>query len=289
MLLNTNDLMYMKLFILLFLSILLIISLFNTNIYYSEAQESSKSNKYLPQYYNDAEDSEIGIKLKYPRNWTLQYTNGNNNSLAMSNESFKLFIEDLEKFYKSENKDLNDLYPTNYEKYQFFLEEINTRCSLIMDCKLIEDTYLRSYFIDQTNILPFVNIFDYLPSMRFLSPIENSTDIFLDNVKIASFKLPHNLTLSEFIDSYYGYYYSRIPSFNSYGYNCQLNFSGYPGCQIIYSFIAGNNIEKIQYITSDFLIEKNQKIYLISYNSVTESYPKYIEIIKSMLESLMLV
>jgi hypothetical protein len=61
--------------------------------------------------------------------------------------------------------------------------------------------------------------------------------------------------------------------------------SGYLGCEIIYTFIVGNNIEEIQYITWEFITQKNDRVYLISYTVTGDSDLKYFELMETMLES----
>ncbi len=256
--------------LLLSLSFTILFSLYS--IYHIEAQEFYKHNIPLSNNFVDIKNSKISVQIKYPGNWTVQYTKGTNDS-----KSFKGFSEMLEE--EESYKNLSD-----FDKYQLFFKYFNTNCSFIIDCRFIKDRYFQSYMIDSKNLASFVSLLDYLPSLRFLSPIENSADNFLENVKIASFKLPYNYTLNDFIN-YYIYYYKTVPSMDI-KYNCQYNVLGYPGCEINYTFITGNNFESRQYKNLELFIETNNRIYLISYNSLTETYLKYIPLVQTMLQSL---
>jgi hypothetical protein len=228
----------------------------------------------------DIENSKIGVKVEYPENWTIQFTKGESNSVATSHEMFKDFIKMIEK-----NENFNNAYPTDSDKYQYFLNEMNFHCGLITDCRLIGDTYLRNFLRDSTHLrLDYVSIFDYVPSLAFLPPVENLTDSFLENVKIASFTLPSNSTLIEFIH----YYISHSP-YHVKQIHCQSSVLGYPGCEIIYTFTVGHSIESRQYKTLQFIIEKNHRVYLISYNALTDTYLKYIELVGVMLKSIKLL
>jgi hypothetical protein len=124
-----------------------------------------------------------------------------------------------------------------------------------------------------------------------LSPIENSTDNFMENVKIASFELPNNSTLTElteYLYEFYDYYYSQIWT-NDFNYNCQSYVLGYPGCEISYTYNVGNNIEDIQYKTWQFFTQKNERVYLISYNALENSDSNYLQLVKVMLKSFRLL
>jgi hypothetical protein len=127
---------------------------------------------------------------------------------------------------------------------------INANCGITTDCRLIGDQYLQSFMRDATMLHPRfgldeASIFDYIPSIAFLPPIKNSTDNFLESVKIGSFTLPHNSTLAGFIN-FYSYIYN-----DSYtGYSnlyCHSNVLGYP-VVCVHTFTGGQNIEGIQSI-----------------------------------------
>ena len=250
-----------------------------------EAQEYYK-NISLSRNFADVENSLVGIKIKYPENWTVQYIKGNNNSLATSAEVFDEFLKDTNNV-----KWFEENYPTVSDKYQYYLDYINSDCGIVMDCREIGNTYLQSYIRDSSKLNPTMSIFDYVPSLSFLPPVENLTDNFLDNVKITSFILPFNSTLIEFVDyviNNLGYHPYPITLTD---YDCQSYILGYTGCKITYTFTIGdnnkqNNIEKIEYVTSQYFIEENNKIYLISYNTLAESYSRHIELVNAMLESL---
>jgi hypothetical protein len=253
-------------------------------------QGSLNNYSSLSKNFLSIENGEIGVEIKYPKNWTIQYTKGNENSVITSQESFRAFIEEENKLLNSIGEDLDDNYPTDNDKYQYFLEYVSKDCGFIPDCRLIRDIYFQSYMID-SRFNPFVSIFDYVPSLSFLSPIENSNDNFMENVKIASFELPNNSTLTElteYLYEFYDYYYSQIWT-NDFNYNCQSYVLGYPGCEISYTYNVGNNIEDIQYKTWQFFTQKNERVYLISYNALENSDSNYLQLVKVMLKSFRLL
>jgi hypothetical protein len=279
--------MIMKLLIILLLPVLFTTLFFSHNIHIIYAQESLRNYTSLPNNFLNIENMEIGVKINYPEDWTIQYTK-NNNSKVISG-FFQALIESENETLKSIGEDLNQMYPTDADKYQYFLEYRYNNCGFVTDCRLIGDAYFRSYMLD-SEFNPFVSIFDYVPSLSILSPIENSTDNFIENVKVASFELPHNSTLAEFTDYlyefYYVYYYyldRRVP--NDLDYNCRSNVSGYLGCEISYTFIVGNNIEEMQYKTWQFFTQKNDRVYLISYNILRDSDLNYLELVETILKS----
>ena len=68
-------------------------------------------------------------------------------------------------------------------------------------------------------------------------------------------------------------------------YSCQPNLLHYAGCQINYVFTEGSNIQKREHISLQLFIEKSDKVYLISYDSLTDSYLKHLDLVKAMLNS----
>jgi hypothetical protein len=267
MLLSTDELMIMKLLIMLLLPVFFITTIFfSQNVHIIYAQEPLRNYTSIPNNFRDTENTEIGIKISYPEDWTIRYTK-NNNPKMMDHENFQAFIEYAYEQFKSRGEDINQLYPTDADKYQLFLRSLNNDCGFVTDCRLIGDAYLRSYMLD-SNFYPFVSIFDYVPSLTISSPIENSTDNFMENLKVASFELPYDSTLAQLTEYLYSLYefdfnYSDPRGSNNIDYNCPSTMSGYLGCEIIYTFIVGNNIEEIQYITWEFITQKNDRVYLI--------------------------
>jgi hypothetical protein len=260
--------------------------LFSHNIDPIYAQEF-ESDASILDIFQTIENAEIGIKISYPEDWTIKYKK-NNNSAIVNPEAFQRIIEIEEERLKSIGEDLNQIYPTDVDKYEYFLELINNDCIIVTDCRIIEDTYFRSYMLDSK--FAFVSIFDYVPSLSILSPVESSTDSFIENVKVASFELPYNSTLAELADYLYLdqlYYFSSFLRESSYDIdsNCQSNVSEHFGCEIRYTFSIGNSIEDMEYTSWQFFTQKNDRIYLISYNILRETDLNYLELVKEMLKS----
>jgi len=250
------------------------------NAYSIKAKEFPTTNS-LPTFV-ETENSKIGFRIKYPENWTIEYANGNNNSLAASPEMFKGEFKLLKA-----NKTSNDKYPTDSDKYQFFVKDINTNCGITTDCRLIEDKYLQSFVRDSIKLRgDEASIFDYIPSVAFLPPIKNLTDNFLESVKIGCFILPDNSSLADFINFYGSLYNDSYTGYSNL--YCHSDVLGYP-VECGHLFTSGENIEGIQgiqYKTLQFFIEKNHKVYIISYNALTSNYLKDIELLKVILRSL---
>ena len=237
-------------------------------VYPVKAQEFIEDNS-LSSNFTEIENSEIGVKMKYPQNWTIQYTKGSNNSLTIDQ-----YIEMLEADSSKEYSDTE-----KYQRFQDYLSNCYIDYDLLIDCNLIEDPFLRAF---ARSLGGYSAIFDYVPTLTFLSPLDNSTDSFLENFKIASFTLPQNWTFTDFAD-YYRWSLSLNPS-EPVELNCQSNLmSDYPGC--IYGFGIGHDIENRNYVMFQFFVEKNDKIYLISYNALAETYEQYIDLVNNMLKS----
>ena len=246
----------------LFISINILVWI-NT-IYPVTAQESIE-NSSLSKNFMEIENSKIGVKMKYPEDWTFQYTEGSNNSITK--EQYFKIIED---------SDLGEETFTDSEKdsfYQYYLSD----CAII-DCNLIEDSPFLQAYLRSVAGEGYGTIFDYVPTLAILSPLTNSTDDFLESLKIASFTLPQNLTFTDFVDIYTSISPYQIDP------DCYSNLlSGYPGC--VYVFDVGHNIENRFYITFQFFVEKNDKVYLMSFNALEDTYEQYIDLVSNMLES----
>jgi hypothetical protein len=107
----------------------------------------------------------------------------------------------------------------------------------------------------------------------------------LESVKIGSFTLPSNSSLDDFIRFYSYLYNDSYTGFSNL--YCHSNVLGYP-VVCVHTFNGGLHIEgmrNIQYKTFQFFIEKDHKVYLISYNALTDSYLKDIGLVKVMLRS----
>jgi hypothetical protein len=268
------NIMKIKLSIKFLLSISLTILFFISNIHTLEGQGSN-----LPKNFVDMTNPKLGVGLKYPKDWRVEYSTGNNKSLVASPAMFNEFIKGIK-----EDKNLSRAYPTDSDKRQYFQNTINN-CGILGDCRLIGDTYLRSYLRDRP-WSEYLSIFDYVPSLAFFPPLENSTDNFFESVKIASFTLPDNSSLADFVSLYDNY---NLDFGIASHYNCQFNLLGYPGCVLIYAHNIESDIEKIHYRTVQLFMEKDDKVYLISYNALAETYLKYFDMVKVMLESIKLI
>jgi hypothetical protein len=245
----------------LFLSINI---LFCVNTVYPIKAQEFIENSSLSKNFTEIENSEIGVKMKYPEDWTSQYTKGSNNSITK--EQYFKIIED---------SDLGEV--TDFEK-DLYYQRYLSNCAII-DCNLIEDSPFLQAYLRSVAVEGYGTIFDYVPTLAILSPLTNSTDNFLESLKITSFTLPHNLT--DFVDNYISLFLD--PPYQIYP-DCYSNLlAGYPGC--VYRFDVGHNIENRFYVTFQFFVEKNDKVYLMSYNALEETYEQYIDSVSDMLES----
>jgi hypothetical protein len=245
--------------------------LFCINTVYPVKAQEFIENSSLSKNFAEIENSEIGLKMKYPEDWTFHYTKGSNNSITKE-QYFKLI----------EDSDLGKGAFTDFEKDLFYQRYLSD-CAII-DCNLIEDSPFLQAYLRSVAGEGYGTIFDYAPTLAILSPLTNSTDNFLESLKITSFTLPHNLTFTDFVDIYTSVLsYSVDPPYQIDP-DCYSNLlSDYPGC--VYGFDVGHNIENRFYVTFQFFDEKNDKVYLMSYNALEETYEQYIDSVGDMLES----
>ena len=230
-------------------------------------------------------NSEIGVKVKYPSDWIVQNTSGISNSVVLTPEVREQFLKEAIK----EDAEFVNKYPSNSDKDSYFQEYVSYACgSFIIDCRLISDPYLKNYILD-SSFFPNKQLFDYLPSMTIMSPPEEESDRYLENVKITSFVMPDNLTETDVLDYIYSYYQNQLYQITGLDDAIIINQSkigNYSSYYMGYEFTLDNNLEVIDYVTSMFFIPVNQKMYVVSYNGQMEGYQKHSNIVNNIFNSI---
>jgi hypothetical protein len=173
------------------------------------------------------------------------------------------------------------------------------------------------------------------PDLIFSSPLENSTDGFLENIKILPIDTHTDLTLSNLV--YYIQFYEdkscsevypsdnlardvRKNRGNSSNAEASINNSAstklldytlafvdlYQACmpsfkllqsgpvtidehlawKIVYSFHLNSKIDDMEYIVSQYYVLNGDRMYIVSFNTLKDSYTHYLGLIETMISSI---
>jgi hypothetical protein len=177
--------------------------------------------------------------------------------------------------------------------------------------------------INMSDFTPAVNnIFDYLRSVTFSSPIENSSDKFLENFKIMVQPLGQNstlynlvnfihkicncwpsnqlidyaidhphlkMTLADYMRANIDFLNASIPTFQLRDNITKISVSGHAAYRLIYSFNFDNKMENIEYTTMQIYTAKGNRLYILSYHALEDSFRHSLPIVAAMIKSISLL
>ncbi|MHA1300589.1 MAG: PsbP-related protein [Candidatus Helarchaeota archaeon] len=117
--------------------------------------------------------------------------------------------------------------------------------------------------------------------MVFLSPLEEPTDDFRENINISVQKLPSKMSLEEFSELNISELKKIITNFKIVEGPIETKLAGIKANQITFTAVQGKYLLKFMSICTI----KNDNVYVITFTSEEDKYEKYLETVKKMIDS----